>query len=98
LSIDVAVMAEGADPLAQADYYALRAYAGIAPVTRQSGKTKQIIMRLIAISDCATPSTTGLARAYRTMIEAKSIMPVYVASAMVTVAHSVVSPIVCWRC
>jgi transposase len=38
-------MAEGADPLAQRDYHALRAYAGIAPVTRQSGKSKQVIMR-----------------------------------------------------
>jgi hypothetical protein len=36
---------EGADPLAQRDYYALRAHSGIAPVTRQSGKSKQIIMR-----------------------------------------------------
>jgi transposase len=36
---------EGADPLAQRDYYALRAHSGIAPVTKQSGKSKQIIMR-----------------------------------------------------
>ena len=43
--ISATMIAEGADPLAQRDYYALRAYAGIAPVTRQSGKTKQIVMR-----------------------------------------------------
>lgn len=43
--ISATMMAEGADPLAQRDYLALRAYAGIAPVTRQSGKSKQIIMR-----------------------------------------------------
>jgi len=36
---------EGADPLAQRDYAALRAHSGIAPVTRQSGKSRQVIMR-----------------------------------------------------
>ena len=36
---------EGSDPLAQRDYYALRAHSGIAPVTKQSGKSKQIVMR-----------------------------------------------------
>lgn len=36
---------EGSDPLAQRDYVALRAHSGIAPVTKQSGKTKQIMMR-----------------------------------------------------
>ena len=36
---------EAADPLAQRDYAALRAHSGIAPVTKQSGKTKQVIMR-----------------------------------------------------
>jgi transposase len=36
---------EGADPVAQRDYAALRAQSGIAPVTRQSGKSKQVIMR-----------------------------------------------------
>ncbi len=39
------LFSEGADPLAQRDYYALRAHSGIAPVTKQSGKSKQIIMR-----------------------------------------------------
>ena len=36
---------EGADALAQRDYAALRAHSGAAPVTRQSGKSKQVIMR-----------------------------------------------------
>lgn len=36
---------EGADPIAQRDYHALRAHSGIAPVTRQSGKSKQVVMR-----------------------------------------------------
>ena len=39
------MLAEAAPPLAQRDYQALRSYAGIAPVTRQSGKKKQVIMR-----------------------------------------------------
>jgi transposase len=39
------LFSEGADPLAQRDYYALRAHSGIAPVTRQSGKSKQVMMR-----------------------------------------------------
>src|SRR5262249_11000581 len=40
-----ALFAETAGPLAQRDYYAIRAQGGIAPVTRQSGKTKQVGMR-----------------------------------------------------
>jgi len=36
---------EGSDPLAQRDYYALRAHSGVAPVTKQSGKSKQVVMR-----------------------------------------------------
>jgi len=36
---------EGADPIAQRDYHALRAHSGIAPVTKQSGKSKQVMMR-----------------------------------------------------
>jgi len=43
--ITATMMAEGSDPLAQPDYHALRAYAGIAPVTRQSGNSKQVTMR-----------------------------------------------------
>jgi hypothetical protein len=39
------LFSEGSDPLAQRDYYALRAHSGIAPVTKQSGKSKQIVMR-----------------------------------------------------
>ena len=36
---------EAADSLAQRDYAALRAHSGVAPVTKQSGKSKQVIMR-----------------------------------------------------
>ena len=39
------LFSEGADAFAQRDYYALRAHSGIAPVTRQSGKSKQVVMR-----------------------------------------------------
>jgi transposase len=39
------MLAEAAQPLAERDYPALRAHTGIAPVTRQSGKRKQVVMR-----------------------------------------------------
>src|SRR5580658_1315160 len=40
-----AFLAEAAGPLEQRDYYAIRAHGGIAPVTRQSGKSKHVGMR-----------------------------------------------------
>ncbi len=39
------VLGEAAGPLAQRDYRLLRALAGVAPVTRQSGKTKLVSLR-----------------------------------------------------
>jgi transposase len=39
------VLAEAAGPLAQRDYQALRTHAGIAPVTKQSGKRHTVVMR-----------------------------------------------------
>jgi transposase len=39
------ILAEASQPLAERNYTALRSYAGIAPVTRQSGKKKQVSMR-----------------------------------------------------
>lgn len=36
---------ESSDALARRDYNALRAHSGAAPVTRQSGKSKQVVMR-----------------------------------------------------
>ena len=39
------MLAEASQPLAQRDYHALRSYTGIAPITRQSGKKKSVIMR-----------------------------------------------------
>lgn len=39
------VLGEAAGPLAQRDYRLLRAIAGVAPVTRQSGKTKLVSLR-----------------------------------------------------
>jgi len=38
-------LAEAERPLQQRDYQAIRAHGGIAPVTRRSGKTKQVGMR-----------------------------------------------------
>jgi transposase len=39
------MLAEASRPLAARDYQTLRAHAGVAPVTRQSGKGRQILMR-----------------------------------------------------
>jgi transposase len=39
------VLAEASWALAQRDYHALRAHAGIAPVTKQSGKHRMVVMR-----------------------------------------------------
>jgi len=39
------MLAEASRPLAARDYQTLRAHAGTAPVTRQSGKSRQVLMR-----------------------------------------------------
>jgi transposase len=39
------MLAEASQPLAERNYHALRAHAGVAPVTKQSGKRAQVIMR-----------------------------------------------------
>lgn len=39
------MLAEASQPLAERDYHALRSYAGIAPVTKQSGKKRCVMMR-----------------------------------------------------
>jgi transposase len=41
-----ALLAEAAEPLRRRDYHALRALAGVAPVTRQSGKQRFVVRRL----------------------------------------------------
>ncbi len=44
-SVSAALLVEAADLLAARDYRALRSYAGIAPVTRQSGRSHVVVMR-----------------------------------------------------
>lgn len=39
------LLAEAAQPLAERDYQVLRTHGGVAPVTRQSGKHHQVVMR-----------------------------------------------------
>lgn len=39
------VLAEATGPLAERDYQSLRAQAGVAPVTRQSGRSRDVMMR-----------------------------------------------------
>jgi transposase len=43
--VAAAVLGEAAQALAERDYHALRANAGIAPVTKQSGKRRTVVMR-----------------------------------------------------
>jgi transposase len=43
--ITATMLAEASQPLAERDYHALRSYGGAAPITRQSGKRKSVIMR-----------------------------------------------------
>jgi len=43
--ITATMLAEASQPLAKRDYHALRSYGGTAPVTRQSGTRKTILMR-----------------------------------------------------
>jgi len=39
------VLAEASWALAERDYHALRAHAGIAPIAKQSGKRRMVMMR-----------------------------------------------------
>jgi transposase len=39
------LLAEASQPLGDRDYHALRAHAGVAPVTKQSGRRKVVVMR-----------------------------------------------------
>ena len=39
------LFAEAAQPLAERDYQMLRTQGGVAPVTKQSGKRRQVVMR-----------------------------------------------------
>ncbi len=43
--VTATMLAEASQPLAQRDYHALRALGGIAPITRQSGRRKVVMMR-----------------------------------------------------
>jgi transposase/transposase IS116/IS110/IS902 family protein len=43
--ISATMLAEASQPLAERDYHAIRSYAGAAPITRQSGKRKTVVMR-----------------------------------------------------
>lgn len=43
--VTATMLAEASQPLSERDYHALRAYGGTAPITRQSGKRKSVLMR-----------------------------------------------------
>jgi transposase len=44
-SVSAALLVDAADLLATRDYKGLRSYAGIAPITRQSGRSRLVLMR-----------------------------------------------------
>lgn len=44
-SVSAALLVDAADLLAARDYKGLRSYAGVAPVTRQSGRSRLVLMR-----------------------------------------------------
>lgn len=44
-NVAATLLAEASQPLAERDYQAIRAHAGAAPVTRQSGKRRAVVMR-----------------------------------------------------
>ena len=44
-SVAATMLAEASQAIAERDYHALRSYAGIAPITRRSGKRQSILMR-----------------------------------------------------
>ena len=44
-TVGATILSEAAEPLRNRDYHGLRCYAGSAPVTRQSGKRKTVVMR-----------------------------------------------------
>lgn len=43
--VTATMLAEASQPLAERDYHALRSYGGTAPITRQSGKRRSVLMR-----------------------------------------------------
>jgi transposase len=59
------LLAEAANPLRERNYNAIRAHGGIAPVTRQSGKSRQVGMRY----RCNTRLRNGLYHWARTSVQ-----------------------------
>lgn len=88
-----ALLAEAAGPLQQRDYHAIRAHGGIAPVTRQSGKSKQVACVIGATRGSATRSITGRGPACSTTIGAGNNTLDCGLLGVVTVARSVGLPI-----
>jgi transposase len=53
------MLSEASQAIAERDYHALRCYSGTAPITKQSGKKKIVIMRRSANERLRKGSTTG---------------------------------------
>ena len=80
-------LAEGAHVLSVRDYHALRAHAGIAPVTKQSGKSRRFLCATAAANGYATPSIIGLAPVSSMILAANITMHACARSVIPTVAR-----------
>jgi transposase len=90
--IGAALLAEASDALANRDYYALRAHAGIAPVTKQSGKTKRSQCATGVINDCAMRCIIGLAAVSNATRAARITMIAFARSGTDTLGRCVALP------
>lgn len=92
------MLAEASQLLADRDYHRLRCYAGTAPVTRQSGKRKTVVMRRGCNHRLRTLYITGLGSVSQRIPVAESIMTFSVRLAIVTRERCEGSRTAGWRC
>jgi len=73
--IAATILAEASQALAKRDYHALRCYAGIAPVTRQSARSDRLVCAMLAIFVCGMRSIICHAVAFSAICDLSNIMP-----------------------
>jgi len=88
---------EGSDPLGQRDYYALRNHSGVGPLTKQSGKSRQVVCDAAVASGCEMRCITGLAPAFSMTLSARNIMLDSARSGTNMDGRSAELRIVCWQ-
>jgi transposase len=95
--ITATMIAEAPQLLADRDYHALRAYAGVAPITRQSGKKSTVLMRY----GCNLRVRNGVYHWSRVSMQhdprSRETTTVCAARATVTAVRCEAWPIVCWH-